>query len=96
MVTKTIFKTKDYTKVKFSLEADGAQSVELVGLNDNWEKSISLSRKKDGLFQAEINLPKNSTHEFKYLVDKTQWLNDENADGQVPNVFGGTNSVITL
>jgi 1,4-alpha-glucan branching enzyme len=96
MVTKTIYKTKDYAKVKFSLEANGADSVELLGLNDNWKNSVPMSRKKDGLFQAEINLPKNSTHEFKYLVDQNLWLNDEGADGEVPNVFGGTNSVVTL
>jgi 1,4-alpha-glucan branching enzyme len=96
MVTKTIYKTKDYAKVKFSLEANDAQSVELLGLNDNWKKSIPMSRKKDGFFQAEINLPKNSTHEFKYLIDQCQWLNDDTADGEVPNVFGGTNSLVTL
>lgn len=96
MVQKTIYKTKDYAKVKFSIEANDAKSVELLGLNDNWKKGIRLSRKKDGRFQTEINLPKNTTHEFKYLIDKNIWLNDETADREVPNVFGGTNSVVSL
>jgi 1,4-alpha-glucan branching enzyme len=96
MVQKTIYKTKDYAKVKFSLEAAEAKSVELLGLNDNWRKGIKMSRKKNGLFQTEINLPKNTTHEFKYLIDKNQWLSDATADREVPNVFGGTNSVVSL
>lgn len=96
MVQKTIYKTKEYAKVKFSLEAAQAKSVELLGLNDNWEKGIKMSRKKEGIFQAEINLPKNTTHEFKYLVDMNTWLSDDTADREVPNVFGGTNSVVSL
>lgn len=96
MVQKTIYKTKDYAKVKFTLEASDAKSVELLGLNDNWKKGIRMARRKDGSFQTEINLPKNSSHEFKYLVDKNTWLNDQSADQEVPNVFGGTNSVVVL
>lgn len=96
MVQKTLYKTKDYAKVKFSVDATEAKSVELLGLNDNWKKGIRMTRKKDGTFQAEINLPKNSRHEFKYLVDKNFWLNDQAADGETPNVYGGTNSVISI
>lgn len=96
MVQKTIYKTKDYAKVKFTLEASDAKSVELLGLNDNWKKGIKMARRKDGTFQTEVNLPKNSTHEFKYLVDKSSWLNDSAADREVPNVFGGTNSQVIL
>ena len=55
-----------------------------------------MSRKKDGTFSAEVNLPKDSTHEFKYLVDNSLWLNDPEADQEVPNAFGGSNSVVSL
>ncbi len=96
MVQKTIYKTKDYAKVKFMLEATDAKSVEVLGLNDNWKKGIKMTRRKDGTFQTEVNLPKNSAHEFKYLVDKNVWLNDDTADREVPNVFGGTNSQVVL
>lgn len=96
MVQKTIYKTKDYAKVKFSLEASDAKSVELLGLNDNWKKGIRMTRRKDGTFQTELNLPKNSRHEFKYLVDKQNWLSDQTADEEVPNVFGSTNSLVVL
>jgi hypothetical protein len=96
MVQKTYYKTKDYCKVKFSFQPEQAEKVEILGLNSNWEESIVMSKKKDGSFSADVNLPKETTHEFKYLVDETLWLNDEAADAEVANEFGGTNSVVTL
>ncbi|MEI7472846.1 MAG: isoamylase early set domain-containing protein [Chitinophagaceae bacterium] len=96
MIQKTYFKTKDYCKVKFSFAPENAETVELLGLNSDWEKGIILKKKKDGSFSAEVSLPKDSQHQFKYLVNKTEWLNDETADSQAANEFGGTNSLLVL
>lgn len=96
MVQKTYFKTKDYCKVKFSFKVENAETVEILGLNSDWQNSIIMSKKKDGTFSAELSLPKNTTHEFKYRVNETEWVNDPEADAQAPNDFGGINSVIIL
>ncbi len=96
MVQKTYFKTKDYCKVKFSFKAENAETIEILGLNSNWADSIVMSKKKDGSFSADVNLTKDSIHQFKYLVNETEWLNEPEADSQKPNEFGGTNSVISL
>lgn len=96
MIQKTYYKTKDYTKVKFSIKPESAKKVEILGLNNDWKKPLALEKKKDGTFSVEVNLPKNSQHEFKYLIDKKEWWNDESADTEQPNAFGGTNSVITI
>lgn len=96
MVTKTYYKTKDYCKVKFTFQAENAETIEILGLNSNWQDSVIMSRKKDGSFSTELNLPKDSTHEFKYLVNKKEWINDPEADNQAPNAYGGTNSVVTI
>lgn len=96
MVQKTYFKTKDYCKVKFSFKVDNAETIELLGLNSDWENSVVMSKKKDGTFSADVNLPKGSQHEFKYRINQSEWLNDPEADTENPNVFGGTNSVIVL
>ena len=96
MVQKTYYKTKDYCKVKFSFQADAAETIEILGLNSDWINSVIMSKKKDGSFTADVNLPKDSTHEFKYLVNETLWINEPEADKEVPNVFGGSNSVIVL
>ncbi len=96
MVQKTYYKTKDYCKVKFSFKTENAETIEILGLNSDWQKSVIMSRKKDGSFSADVNLPKDSQHEFKYLVNEQLWINDPEADSEVPNVYGGSNSVITL
>lgn len=96
MVQKTYFKTKDYCKVKFTFNVENAETVEILGLNSDWENSIVMSKKKDGAFTCDVSLPKNSQHEFKYRVNETEWLNEPQADSQNYNEFGGQNSVIIL
>jgi hypothetical protein len=96
MVQKTYFKTKDYCKVKFSFTVENAETVEILGLNSDWENSIIMSKKKDGTFSADINLPKDSRHEFKYRVNETEWVNDPEADGQESNIYGSSNSILVL
>ena len=96
MVQKKYFKTKDYCNVKFSFKAEHADTIEILGLNSDWQHSIIMSRKKDGSFTADVSLPKNSKHEFKYLVNTKEWANEPEADAQQPNEYGGSNSVIIL
>lgn len=96
MIQKTYFKTKDYCKVKFSFSVDNAETIEILGLNSDWENSVVMSKKKDGSFSCDVSLPKDSQHEFKYRVNATEWINDPEADSQNPNIYGGNNSVITL
>jgi Glycogen recognition site of AMP-activated protein kinase len=96
MIQKTYFKTKDYCKVKFSFAGENAETVEILGLNSDWENAVVMSKKKDGSFSIDVSLPKNSQHEFKYRVNASEWLNEPEADGVNANAFGGSNSVITL
>ena len=81
MLQKTYYKTKDYCKVKFSFKPELAETVEILGLNSDWKNSVIMSKKKDGSFNAEVNLPKDSKHEFKYRIDSKNWANDPEADG---------------
>ena len=96
MISKTYFKTKDYCKVKFTLKPENAETVAIAGLNGNWETLISMNRKKDGSFSAEIALPKETQHQFKYVIDESHWVNEPDADTEQPNGFGSSNSVIIL
>jgi 1,4-alpha-glucan branching enzyme len=96
MIQKTYFKTKDYCKVKLSFNYDNAETVAVLGLNNDWDNSILMSKKKDGTFTCDVSLPKNSQHEFKYLVNDSIWLNEPEADQENPNVFGGSNSVLVV
>ncbi len=95
MIEKKYYKTKDYVKVKFTLTTD-AKKVDILGLNNEWKKGVSMTKKKEGVFSAELNLPKETSHEFKYFLDKKIWLNDEQADAETANVFGTTKSVLSI
>ena len=95
MIQKTYFKTKDYCKVKFSFASENAETVKLLGLNNDWKKGILLKKKKDGSFTADVSLPKETQHQFKYLVNKTEWVNDPVAD-TVANEYGGSNNVVVI
>jgi len=96
MVKKTYFKTKDYCKVKFSFKPENAETVEILGLNSDWENAVLMSKKKDGTFSCELSLPKDTQHEFRYRIDASQWQNEPEADAEQPNQFGTTNSVLVL
>ena len=96
MIQKTYFKTKDYCKVKFSFSGENTETIEILGLNSDWENAVLMSKKKDGSFSCDVSLPKNSQHEFKYRVNASEWINDPEADSLSPNVYGGSNSVIVL
>jgi 1,4-alpha-glucan branching enzyme len=96
MIQKTYYKTKDYCKVKFSFTVENAETVEIVGLNSDWQNFIMMDKRKDGSFSTAINLPKDSKQVFKYRVNETEWLNDPAADAEEPNEYGGSNSVIVL
>jgi hypothetical protein len=96
MIQKTYFKTKDYCKVKFTFAPENAETVEVLGLNSDWENGIILKKKKDGTFSTEVSLPKDTQQQFKYLVNKTEWVNDTEADSEQENEYGGTNSILVL
>ena len=95
MVQKTYYKTKDYCKVKFTLRKEDAETAEILGLNSNWQQSVIMSRKKDGSFHAEVALPKDSVHEFRYRVNESLWLNEPDVES-TPNIFGTDNSVLAV
>jgi len=96
MVQKIYYKTKDYCKVKFTANFENAERIEILGLNSDWQNAIIMSKKKDGSFTCDINLPKDTRHEFKYLVNEAIWLNEQEADGENQNIFGGSNSVLSV
>jgi hypothetical protein len=47
-----------------------------------------------GPFQARLGLRTGEATQFRYLVDGTWWINDDTADGYIPNDFGTENSVV--
>jgi 1,4-alpha-glucan branching enzyme len=88
--------SKEKAKVTFSLAAEvQGEIVYLVGDFNQWnETATPMERQADGGFAVTISLAKGQEYQFRYLIDRTEWHNDWQADRYVPNPFSGDNSVI--
>ncbi|MGL2992520.1 isoamylase early set domain-containing protein [Flavobacterium sp. TSSA_36] len=96
-IKKQFVKTKPLCKVTFSILAKEAQSAAVIGDFNNWNtQEGTLMKLKNGTFKGVFDLPKDTTFEFKYLIDGT-YINDTDADGLIWNNYAGTeNSVLEL
>lgn len=96
-VKKQFIKTKPVCKVTFSVEAKEANQVSVIGDFNGWKvEEGTLSKLKNGTFKGTIDLAKDSTYEFKYLIDGA-YINEPEADSFKWNDFAGTeNSVLVV
>jgi 1,4-alpha-glucan branching enzyme len=97
MLKKQWLKTKSQCKVTFYTQPDlHAETVYLVGDFNNWsEQETPMESLKDGRFKTTLTLESGKEYQFRYLVNRTEWHNDWEADKYVPNPFTGDNSVVT-
>ena len=98
MLKKKYLKSKDVCKVTFYTPSElDAEKVYLVGDFNEWkENETPMEPLKDGRFKVTIDLPKDTTYQFRYLVNNDEWHNDWEADQYVPNPFSGDNSVVEV
>lgn len=96
-IKKQFLKSKPVCKVTFSIAAEEAKKVSVVGSFNDWnEKKGALKKLKNGTFKATVDLETGSSYEFKYLVDGA-YVNDDAADAYAWNDFAGAeNGVINL
>ena len=96
-IAKQYLKTKPICKVTFTVPAEDAKKVAGVGDFNNWNPKGSMLKKlKNGTFKGTFDLPKESTYEFKYIVDGN-YVNETEADGYQWNEFAGSeNAVLEL
>jgi 1,4-alpha-glucan branching enzyme len=97
MLKKQFLKTKNICKVTFTTSTEmKAETVHLVGDFNGWDESATeMSKLKDGRFNLTLELEKGKEFQFRYLVNRTEWHNDWEADKYVPNPFSGDNSVVS-
>ncbi|MBK0370652.1 isoamylase early set domain-containing protein [Flavobacterium agrisoli] len=96
-IKKQFVKTKPVCKVTFVIDAKNANSAAVVGDFNDWNADLgSLSKLKNGTFKATLNLEKDASYEFKYLIDGA-YLNEPEADSFRWNDYAGSeNSVIMV
>jgi len=94
MLTKKFFKTKDETEVTFELNRSDVTTAALVGDFNDWQAIEMKFNKKSNSFKTKVRLPKDGVFHFRYLLNDSEWENDDQADQYLANEFGSENSVV--
>lgn len=96
-IKKQYLKSKPVCKVTFSVPAKEAKNVAVVGSFNEWNtEATELKKQKNGTFKGTLDLAKDTSYEFRYLVDGA-YVNDEQADAFAYNEFASAeNCVINL
>jgi 1,4-alpha-glucan branching enzyme len=96
-IKKQFLKSKPVCKVTFTVPAEEAKDVSVVGSFNQWNvEATPLKKLKNGSFKGTIDLDSGSSYEFRYLVDG-EYVNEQEADSFVwSNFAGADNSVLSL
>jgi 1,4-alpha-glucan branching enzyme len=82
-------------KIVFTLEADDAKEVHLVGEFNDWKAGVHpMKNKGNGKWVKQLMLPE-GTFEYKFLVDN-QWRSDPQNERWCLNCFGTRNSIVRV
>ncbi len=100
-INKRYFKTKPQCTVTFRLrksEVGAAKSATVAGDFNDWQTAATpMTQLKDGSFKATVDLEPGREYQFRYLLDDHAWVNDADADAQVPTEFhDAENSVVRV
>ena len=96
-ITKQYLKSKPVCKVTFTVPAETANEVKVVGTFNNWNpEETPLTKLKNGNFKGTVALEPDQSYEFRYLVDGN-YTNDEQADSYAWSDFASAeNGVLEL
>jgi len=96
-ITKQYLKSKPVCKVTFSVPAEEAKTVSVVGSFNEWNtKAVKLKKLKSGTFKGTVDLEKDNSYEFRYVVDGV-YINDDQADAYTWNDYAAAeNGVLSL
>tara|TARA_R110002049_G_scaffold254921_1_gene430417 strand:+ start:244 stop:540 length:297 start_codon:yes stop_codon:yes gene_type:complete len=96
-IKKQFLKSKPVCKVTFTVPAEDAKKVAVVGSFNEWnDKATLLKKLKNGSFKGTVDLESGISHEFRYLIDG-EYQNEIEADTYAWNDYAGAeNSVLRL
>ena len=96
-IKKQFLKSKPVCKVTFTVPAEEAKNVAVVGSFNEWNaEATPLKKLKNGSFKGTVDLESGNSYEFRYIVDG-EYVNEEQADGFAWNDFAGAdNSVLSV
>lgn len=93
-ISKQFLKTKPVCKVTFTVPAEEATEVKVVGSFNQWNTDATpLKKLKNGTFKGTVNLDKGQTYEFRYWIDGA-YANDEQADAYQWSEFASADNCV--
>lgn len=99
-LVKKYDKKKPECAVTFSIgveEAGNPRKLYLAGEFNGWDPTGLPMRKSKGSFTVTVTLAAGVPHQYRYVTDQGEWLNDTAADCYVYNDFAeADNSVAAL
>jgi len=81
--------------VTFEYADPKATSVSVVGDFNDWNKDTSTMKNENGVWKCSMNL-KPGRHEYKFVINQTDWISDPKAKDTVADKYGGSSSVIEV
>ncbi|HNW33473.1 MAG TPA: isoamylase early set domain-containing protein [Candidatus Ozemobacteraceae bacterium] len=81
--------------VTFEYADSKATSVSVVGDFNDWNKDTSTMKNENGVWKCSMNL-KPGRHEYKFVINQTDWISDPKAKDTVADKYGGSSSVIEV
>lgn len=99
-IKKTELKSGKF-KVNFKIEAKSAKSfanASLVGDFNNWDASKDQMKKlkKDGSFSIQKTFESGKEYQFKYVLDKENWMNELESDKLVATQFTDSQNCVVM
>lgn len=98
MLKKSYTKTGKSCRVTFKLASENeANNANLLGEFNSWDEAAHPMKKlKDGSFSVTVSLDAGNEFRFRYLLDGSEWTNDDAPDALVANRFGGQDCVVNV
>lgn len=93
-IKKQFLKSKPVCKVTFTVPAEEANKVVVVGSFNEWNtKATPLKKLKNGSFKGTVDLESGKSHEFRYLVDGA-YVNEQEADAFAWSDYAGAENCV--
>jgi serine protease AprX len=74
-----------------------AKEVALVGSFNDWQtQDGEMVQIRPGLWEGILDVPSRGPHMYKFLIDRSRWINDPENPLRIEDGFGGFNSLITI
>jgi 1,4-alpha-glucan branching enzyme len=96
MLKKQHLKSRPTCKVTFTLpEEIAAESASRVGEFNSWDPGAHpLRQLRSGCWRTTVELEPGQSYRFRYLVNGSDWYNDEAADSYLVNGFDSEDSIV--